>query len=52
MLSLLSKISMGCMCSRETIEVDGHTYSIRSRLGEGYDRYSHLGQSHSALKFN
>ncbi|ELT94510.1 hypothetical protein CAPTEDRAFT_162050 [Capitella teleta] len=35
MLSLLSKISMGCMCSRETIEVDGHTYSIRSRLGEG-----------------
>jgi len=27
---------MGCVCGKETVSVDNHKYSVRSRLGEGY----------------
>lgn len=33
-LSLIMK--MGCICSKETLEINGTNYRIIERLGEGY----------------
>lgn len=33
-LSLLLK--MGCVCTRETININGIKYTVRERLGEGF----------------
>lgn len=33
-LSLILK--MGCLCSKETVHVNGTKYVVKERLGEGY----------------
>lgn len=29
-------LRMGCLCTREKVQINGKTYSVISRLGEGY----------------
>ena len=42
MSSLLHYLTMGCVCGKETINVQGRTFYIRSRLGEGGFSYIDL----------
>ena len=33
---LIEFIRMGCVCGRESVNIEGRRFYIRSRLGEGY----------------
>ena len=35
MSSVVELLAMGCVCARETVEVNGRRFHVRSRLGEG-----------------
>lgn len=49
-LSLIMK--MGCICTKEILEINGTNYRIIERLGEGYSIYSTLFTNRCFFKIN